>query len=195
MRYFLSLLLVFSGLAWADTVQQRVTALANAPGVLGVSSAAEPEPLFAGLGRVRVTYATADSDTAAVNTADLLVVSWGTGSEAAYWLPRVPAPLVTEPVVEYLSDRTASTVTAEQIQTFCNSAWRDAAGGAQTGAGDIRQFAVVPVDGRSVQVGGWFHLVGDNTWERRTYLVRLIDPDGALTLASGNIKFERVTAE
>jgi len=181
--------------AVADTVQQRVDALANAANVIGVSREAEPTMVLAGLGKLRVTYASTTGSIAEIQVVDLLVVNFGEQNKAAFWLSRVPAPLVVTPPVVYISDRTVGEpITAAQIQSFCNAQWRAQAG--HSAAADIRKFSVVPVDGKSVQVSGWFNVIpqsGAATWERRAYLIRMIDPNG--NPSGSNIWFERVTVE
>lgn len=173
------------------TLMELRDELANAPSVLDTTIQGEPTALFAGLRKARIAYVAVTDGIAHAQAVDAIVKDWNTPQEVAYWLARLPQPLVDTTVV-YMADRTATTVTAAQIETFCNSVWKDAAGGNQPGAGDIRRFNVAPVDGKTVQVSGMFHLVGNNTWEQRTYLIRLIDPNGALTIVSGNIKFERL---
>jgi hypothetical protein len=194
-------LLIFATLLYAlvtpaATVQERLESVQNAPGVLAAQITRTPAalPRFGQLYTAAISWYLTTGDFVRSESAELIIVELGTENEAAYWLDRVPAILVVPPVIVYMADRTASTVTAAMIESFCNSTWTAAAPGAgQTGAASIREFEVTPVDGRTVRVNGMFNLVANGgSWERRTYLIRLVDPNGQLTLASGNIKFERV---
>lgn len=193
--------LTASSIAFAATVEDRELQLSQATNVIAVQVADAGVPLFGGLVRVEVAYAYLDPETEVVNNnrADLIVVDYTLPTEEAYWFTRIPAPLVTPPTVTYFSDRTISTITAAQIESFCNTAWKSttAQGGAnQVGAANIRKFNVQPVDGLSVQISGLFQIVADGSWEHRVYLIRLTEanaPTNELNLSSGKIKFERLT--
>lgn len=174
------------------TLQELQVQLATAPGVIGASVQAEPQALFAGLRKARIAYVAVVDGIAHAQAADAIVANLGEQNEAAYWLSRIPQPLVDN-TVTYFAARTASTITAAQIQTFANQAWKSQANHAS--AGDIRNFRVDPVDGKTVQVTGVFNIVpasGAPTWGQQTWLLRLVDPDGSVTLGNANIKFERV---
>jgi hypothetical protein len=83
-------------------------------------------------------------------------------------------------------------VTESQIRTFCHDAWRHTSGGGQVGAPNIKDLAVAPKDGSSVLVSGLFYFNSSKEWLHRTFLVRMVNPNGSLDITSGNIVLERI---
>ncbi len=74
------------------------------------------------------------------------------------------------------------------METFCNAQWRLTSGNAAALA--IKDFRVENFDPNTVRVTGLFHDVTTNTRPRLTYLITLVDANGATTGA--NVKFEKV---
>lgn len=65
------------------------------------------------------------------------------------------------------------------------------------GARDIREFQCEPVDGSTIRVSGYFNTgAGLTTWERMTWFVKLLDPNGSVAPDGqgnyANIEFQRV---
>ena len=85
----------------------------------------------------------------------------------------------------YFSARTASTVTAAQIQAYCNAQWETVIANSV----DIIDFNVSAVSGSVVLVGGVFDM--GTTWEQRSYYIRLVDPNGSVAAGNANVQFRR----
>ena len=191
MKYWILILtLLYSSATMAATLAERMTQLRAV-----TLQAEHDEPAHVGAGFLNlhitnVTYYVVQGDIVTVNKVTAIISNYLGEGEAAYWLRALPEPLRPAPVPEVLfSARTASTITAAQIETFSNSAWVDA----NAGAAAIRNFSVQPIDGNTVQVSGKFNIPADALpWQDRTYYIRLVDANGSVVLGNANIKFERV---
>lgn len=180
--------LIVSGVTTADTLNERMTDIQNATlaaRLVGTPYVVNETPSIH-MGDVK--YWVADGDVVRENTATLVILDYNGGSEAAYWLRRLPDVLEPTPAAPtYINDRTTP-FTAAQIESFCNTVWQDL----NSGAGDIIEFNVTEVDGKTVRVSGNFD-IGTDTREARSYYIQLVDPNGSVTVGNANIKFERIT--
>jgi len=195
MRFSILLLTLALGLpSYADTFNQRLTALQGASNVIGAHQEGSLVPLFDGgeggvtVHRAEVQYWAIDGDTIKPQTKALVVVNQGTQSEAAYWLGGIPEPLRTPPVELYITDRNTP-FTAAQVETFANAAWADALSPGFTPR-PIRGFSVQAVDGSTVAVSGHFNTAA-GTWERQEWYIHLVDANGSVVIGNSNIEFER----
>jgi hypothetical protein len=119
---------------------------------------------------------------------DIIIVNLGViGEEAAYWLNQVPDILKPAEPDAYITGRTVP-FTKAQVESFCNTQWKTTSG--NTAARDVIEFSVDNVTGNTVRVRGLFHDVATNNRLSLTYLISLVDPNGATTGA--NVKFEKV---
>ena len=116
----------------------------------------------------------------------IYILDYSTQDEAAYWHRKEPAVLRVPGPIDYFSARTASTITAAQIEAYCNAEWQ----ALKPGAADILRFEVTPIDGATVEIAGIFHDPTSNTWSHKRYYIRLLDPDGAVSPGNANVKFE-----
>jgi len=173
----------------ADTLQQKVDALGAAPNVLEAWIEVAPVSfgragtLYAGkVAWVEVSGATVQQRGIEVIVKNLGVV----GQEAAYWVGSLPTPLqVTADA--YITGRTQP-FTSAQVQAFCNTQWKATSGNAA--ARDVIEFTATNVSPNTVRVQGLFHDVATNNRVRLTYLISLVDANGATSGA--NVKFEKV---
>ena len=188
MKKILFALMVIVTSVYADTLNDRMADIQGATlaaKLVGTPYKVNDTPSIH-IGDIR--YWAADGDTVRENTAAIVIVDYNGGSEAAYWLKRIPdvlQPAPEEP--EYITDR-ATPFSAAQIESFCNSIWLNT----NPGASEILEFDVVSVDGKTVRVSGKFD-VGTDTREGRVYYIQLIDPNGSVVVGNANVKFERVT--
>jgi hypothetical protein len=182
--------LTLAALSYGDTLQQRVDALDGAPNVLEAWIEVAPVSIgragtvYAG----RVAWVESTGATATQRGVDVIVVNLGVvGQEAAYWLNAIPEPLKPATPDAYITGRTVP-FTKAQVESFCNTQWRATSGNAA--ARDVIEFSVENVTGNTVRVSGLFHDVATNNRVRLTYLISLVDANGATTGA--NVKFEKV---
>jgi hypothetical protein len=114
-----------------------------------------------------------------------VVLGW-VGEEPDFLKPATPDAYITGRTGTQQAPKTP--FTKAQVETFSNAQWRGTQG--NSAALDIKEFSVSNVDANTVRVTGLFHDVATNTRPRLTYLVTLVDPNGAYTGA--NVKFEKV---
>jgi len=74
------------------------------------------------------------------------------------------------------------------VESFCNTQWKATSGNAA--ARDVIQFTVENVSGNTVRVSGLFHDVATGNRVKLTFLITLVDANGATSGA--NVKFEKV---
>lgn len=210
-RYILTLVIALAGLSHADTVQQKIDQLNAKTGVVLAAwmevapapiqrSNVTPEdsPLYLGvIGWIEIVDGAAVRRNNDIIVKDLGEVVNEVNIEQAYWVGSIPTPLRAE--TKFLASRTTggwgSLTRAAQlsaIQGFCNAVYK----GAVAGARDIREFTCEPVDGSTIRVSGYFNTgAGLTTWERQTWFVKLLDPNGSVAAPYSNIEFQRVVAE
>ena len=75
------------------------------------------------------------------------------------------------------------------IQNFCNAVYKTK----EAAAGDIREFSVAPHDGSTIKVNGMFYVGASTAWERMSWYVRLIDPNGSVAAPYSNIEFHQIS--
>lgn len=197
-RYLIIWLAVaLSAIAGADTVQQKLDALNAKSGVV-LAAWIEVTPRTMGRSPLHlgtIAWIQISGDHVTSKSADIIVANMGVvGQEAAYWVGGTPEPLRGED--KFLSSRTtggwAALTRAQQIsaiQSFCNGVYKAAVAGAR----DIRDFQVEPVDGNTIRVSGYFNTgQGLTQWERQSWFVRLIDPNGSVAAPYSNVEFQRV---
>lgn len=179
-----------AAMAGADSLQQRVDALDAAPNVLEAWIDTAPVSIgragtvYAG----RVAWVESSGSTATQRGVDVIVVNLGVvGQEAAYWLNAIPEPLKPATPDAYITGRTQP-FTKAQVESFCNTQWKATSGNAA--ARDVIEFTVTNVTGNTVRVSGLFHDVATGNRVKHTYLISLVDANGATSGA--NVKFEKV---
>lgn len=179
-----------AAIAGADTLQQRVDALDAAPNVLEAWIDTAPVSIgragtvYAG----RVAWVESSGSTATQRGVDVIVVNLGAvGQEAAYWLNAIPEPLKPATPDAYITGRTQP-FTKAQVESFCNTQWKATSGNAA--ARDVIEFTVTNVSGNTVRVSGLFHDVATGNRVKLTFLITLVDANGATSGA--NVKFEKV---
>lgn len=179
-----------AAIAGADTLQQRVDALDAAPNVLEAWIEVAPVSIgragtvYAG----RVAWVESTGATATQKGIEVIVINLGVvGQEAAYWLNAIPEPLKPATPDAYITGRTQP-FTKAQVESFCNTQWRATSGNAA--ARDVIQFTVENVTGNTVRVSGLFHDVATGNRVKLTFLITLVDANGATSGA--NVKFEKV---
>ena len=195
MKYLIGLLITLTALAaQATTLQQQVDALNAAPGVLEAwvdkapVSMGKAGTLYAGrVAWVQVTGSVVEQKGAEVIVKNLGLVVNEVNTEQAYWVGSVPGPLAAAVLDAYITGRTVP-FTRVQVEAFCNTQWR--ATGGNTNARDVIEFSVTNVTANTVRVQGLFHDVATNQRVRLTYLISLVDANGATT--GTNVKFEKV---
>jgi len=190
MKYWILIAtLLYSAATMAATLEERMTQLRAV-----TLQAEHDEPAHVGSGFLNlhitnVTYYVVEGDIVTVNKVTAIISNYLGEGEAAYWLRSLPEPLRVVVPDPLFPARTASTITAAQVETFSNAAWL----AANANAAAIRGFSVTPIDGNTVQVSGKFNIPNDALpWQDRSYYIRLVDPNGSVTLGNANIKFERV---
>ena len=191
MRYLIAFLtLILAGVAVADSLQQRVDALDAAPNVLEAWIDTAPVSIgragtvYAG----RVAWVESSGSTATQRGVDVIVINLGVvGQEAAYWLNSIPEPLKPATPDAYITGRTQP-FTKAQVESFCNTQWKATSGNAA--ARDVIEFTVTNVTGNTVRVSGLFHDVATGNRVKLTFLITLVDANGATSGA--NVKFEKV---
>ena len=179
-----------AALTHADSLQQRVDALDAAPNVLEAWIDTAPVSIgragtvYAG----RVAWVESSGSTATQRGVDVIVVNLGVvGQEAAFWLNAIPEPLKPATPDAYITGRTQP-FTKAQVENFCNTQWKATSGNAA--ARDVIQFTVEYVTGNTVRVSGLFHDVATGNRVKLTFLITLVDANGATSGA--NVKFEKV---
>lgn len=190
LRYLILWLAVaLAAITNADTLQQKVDALGAAPNVLEAWIETAPVSfgragtLYAG----KVAWVEVSGQTVQQRGIEVIVKHLGeVGQEAAYWVGSLPAPLQVTPDA-YITGRTTP-FTKSQVEAFCNTQWKATSGNAA--ARDVIEFSVSNVSPNTVRVQGLFHDVAANNRIRLTYLISLVDANGATTGA--NVKFEKV---
>lgn len=191
MKYLIAFMtLILAGVAGADSLQQRVDALDAAPNVLEAWIDTAPVSIgragtvYAG----RVAWVESSGSTATQRGVDVIVVNLGVvGQEAAFWLNSIPEPLKPAEPDAYITGRTQP-FTKAQVESFCNTQWKATSGNAA--ARDVIQFTVENVTGNTVRVSGLFHDVATGNRVKLTFLITLVDANGATSGA--NVKFEKV---
>jgi len=186
----LSITITLGAFAHADTLQQKVDALGAAPNVLEAWIETAPVSfgragtLYAGrIAWVEISGATVQQKGIEVIVKNLGVV----GQEQAYWVGSLPVPLQPAPADAYITGRT-SPFTKTQVESFCNTQWKATSG--NSAARDVIEFTVSNVTANTVRVSGLFHDVATGNRVKLTYLISLVDANGATTGA--NVKFEKV---
>lgn len=185
---------VVAAIAGADTLQQRVDALKAAPNVLGAWVEVAPVSLPRGgeLYAGRVAWVEATGSTASQRGIEVIVLNSGkiengVNVEQAYWVNEIPGPLKPATPDAYITGRTVP-FTKAQVEAFCNTQWKATSGNAA--ARDVIQFTVENVTGNTVKVSGLFHDVATGNRVKHTYLISLVDANGATS--GTNVKFEKV---
>lgn len=200
-RLTLILALLLAPLALADTLADRLADIQAVTQDAVITSDPAPVPDTDDRWRADITYTVESGAVGTRNTVALLGTGYDSGAVEPndtgtwVWERRLPEPLRVED--KYLESRTANgwadlSKDAQEtaIHGFSSDAWRTVGGVA--GTADIREFTVQAVDGSTVKVGGLFDL-GTGTWERRSYFIHLVDPDGSVDPTNANVEFERVT--
>ena len=195
MKYLIGFVIALVSLAaGADTLQAKVDALNAAPGVLEAwvdkapVSMGKAGTLYAGrVAWVQVTGAIVEQKGAEVIVKNLGLVVNEINTEQAYWVGSVPGPLAAAVPDAYITGRTVP-FTKVQVESFCNTQWKATSG--NSAARDVIEFTVQNVTGNTVRVQGLFHDVATNQRVRLTYLISLVDANGATT--GTNVKFEKV---
>ncbi len=195
MRLIIGFLISLTALAsYADTLQAKVDALNAAPGVLEAwvdkapVSMGKAGTLYAGrVAWVQVTGAIVEQKGAEVIVKNLGLVVNEVNTEQAYWVGSVPGPLAAAVPDAYITGRTVP-FTKTQVEAFCNTQWKATSG--NSAARDVIEFSAQNVTGNTVRVQGLFNDVATNQRVRLTYLITLVDANGATTGA--NVKFEKV---
>lgn len=179
-----------AAMAGADSLQQRVDALDAAPNVLEAWIDTAPVSIgragtvYAG----RVAWVESSGSTATQRGVDVIVVNLGVvGQEAAYWLNAIPEPLKPATPDAYITGRTQP-FTKAQVESFCNTQWKATSGNAA--ARDVIEFTATNVSGNTVRVSGLFHDVATGNRVKLTFLITLVDANGATS--GTNVKFEKV---
>ncbi len=193
LRYMLVFLALAYGLVTqAATLNERMTAIQNASGVIAAKLVGTPElvnetPVIH-LGKVQ--YWVVDGDTVKGNTAAIIIRFYNGqgGTEEAFWLERLPDVLQPNPAATTYFTSRNTPYTAAQIEAYCNSLWV----AANPTAGPILEFAVQAVNGKTVKVSGKFD-TGSATRQDRSYYIWLVDPNGSVATGNANVKFERIT--
>lgn len=180
------------------TVQERTEQLKALPEVLEawIESTPVSVPRAGEIYKGRLAWAHLSGGIVRIDGHDIIVVKLGViGEEAAYWLNQVPEILRPAPADAYITGRTAAAAanpkrpfTSAEVESFCNAQWRATNG--NSGALAIKEFSVTNIDANTVRVTGLFHDVATNTRPRLTYLITLVDANGATT--GTNVKFEKV---
>jgi hypothetical protein len=182
MKYLLILLACLP--VFAETLQQKLDALSAAPNVLEARTVRGPAsvPGFGNVYTAQVLWFYTENGVAKKSSAEVIITSLGlVGSEAAYWLSEIPAPLRPVVPITFLG---AKAFTLAQVETFVNAKWV----AANATANPIQDFTATSIDAKTVEVAGLFDVAG--TRERRTYRIWLVDPAG--NISGANAKFERV---
>lgn len=167
--------------------------LANLEAASGVQAAinSDPQPFGHNLADVWTSefrYAVASGGVVNVNSHMAVVFGADPATGDAYWLRSLPEPLRVAVPPVYFSARTLSTITAAQIETFCNTQWETLHGNTD----NILNFNVVPVSGNTVLVSGVFDQGGNPaTWKEMEWYITLIDPNAANPTVGANVKFRQ----
>lgn len=176
------------------TFSELEAALAAAPNIIATHTNKTPVQMDRGPDGIylaQITYLAKSGNVAKSVAVTAVVKDFGLPGEEAWWYDRLPEPLRTVEVPVFFKDRTVSSITAAQIETFCNATWKAISG--QAGAPDLRQFNVVPVDGKTV-----YAEMQTNTgavgakWIAKKFFIRLVDPNGSVAVGNANIKFEEL---
>lgn len=175
------------------TLENLLSDLEAADGVLAASYS-NPQLVGQNLNDVWTTdFIFVEEEGAVANIKKHRAIAFGAISATAdaYWLGNLPDPLRVTPATVYFADRTVSSITAAQIETFCNTTWKALPN--QSTAPDIRGFSVVPVDGKTVRFEGYLNTgAAGALWKLKKYFIRLVDPNGSVTVGNANIKFEEI---
>lgn len=191
-RYLILWLAVaVSAIAGAETLQQKVDALNAKVGVV-LEAWIEVAPVSMGragtLYAGRVAWVEIINGTVSQKGHEVIVKDLGVvGKESAYWVNSIPGPLHPPAADAYITGRNTP-FTKANVETFCNTQWKATSGNAA--ARDVIEFSVENVTPNSVKVRGLFHDVATNNRVRLTYLISLVDANGATT--GSNVKFEKV---
>lgn len=168
--------------------------LAAADGVIASYTSKSPTQAHKapdGIYVAQISHAVEVGQVAELRTATALVKNFGLVDEEAWWFNGLPEVLKTAAPTVYFSARTVGTVTAAQIEAFCNATWKSLPN--QSAAPDIREFSVVPVDGKTVRFEGYLNTgAAGALWTHKKYFIRLVDPNGSVSVGNANIKFEAI---
>lgn len=200
MKYLIGFLISLTVLAaQATTLQQQVDLLNAAPGVLEAwvdkapVSMGKAGTLYAGrVAWVQVTGSIVEQKGAEVIVKNLGLIVNEINTEQAYWVGSVPGPLAAAVPDAYITGRTVP-FTKAQVESFCNTQWKAAlvnGVAVNAAARDVIEFTVSNVTANTVRVQGLFNDVATNQRVRLTYLISLVDANGATSGA--NVKFEKV---
>lgn len=211
MRYILvCLVLVASSLVSAETLAQLKARMLTVGGPIGVIAVGEDRdakgtfmPGIAwGEGSPdiyykRIVWLIDSGEVVKKDSKDVLFLTNGDpASEVVLgWVGEEPDFLKAVVVESYITGRTAAAAanpkrpfTAAEVESFCNTQWRTTNGNSAALA--VKEFSASNVDANTIRVSGLFHDVATNTRPRLTYLITLVDANGATTGA--NVKFEKV---
>jgi hypothetical protein len=172
------------------TVQERIDQLNAVPEVLDAWIDRTPAsiPRAGEIYTGRLAWAYLAGGVVRLDGHDIIIVKLGViGEEAAYWLNHVPDILKAAAADAYITGRTQP-FTKAQVESFCNTQWKATSGNAA--ARDVIEFTVDNVTGNTVRVRGLFHDVATNNRLSLTYLISLVDANGATS--GTNVKFEKV---
>ncbi len=203
MKYIIGLLIILTALAaQAETLEQLKTRLGAAPNVVGVGEEVGtrgtymPGVVWSSIGEqlytVRILWVVDQGETVKKEGRDVLIFKMGdVGNEVVLgWIGDVPDPIKAAVPDAYITGRTTP-FTKANVEAFCNTQYRSLTG--QTNARDAIGFTVENVTPNTVRVQGLFHdatITAVQTRVRLTYLITLVDPNGAISGA--NVKFEKV---
>ena len=203
MRYILvCLALAVSSLVSAETLAQLKTRILTVGGPLGVIAVGEDRdakgtfmPGIAwGEGSPdiyykRIVWLMDKGESVKKDSKDVLFLTNGDpASEVVLgWVGEEPDFLKPAEPDAYITGRTQP-FTKAQVESFCNTQWKATSGNAA--ARDVIQFTVENVTGNTVRVSGLFHDVATGNRVKLTFLITLVDANGATSGA--NVKFEKV---
>ena len=145
---------------------------------------------------VKLVWLIVENGSVKKDSGDVLVENLSGQNELVIgWLGDVPASTKPPAADAYITGRTSEAAnqpkrpfTKAEVETFCNTQWKATSGNAA--ARDVIEFSVENVTPNSVKVRGLFHVVATNNRLRLTYLISLVDANGATT--GSNVKFEKV---
>lgn len=137
---------------------------------------------------VKLVWLIVENGSVKKDSGDVLVENLSGQNELVIgWLGDVPASTKPPAADAYITGRNTP-FTKAQVESFCNTQWKATSGNAA--ARDVIEFSVENVTPNSVKVRGLFHDVATNNRARLTYLISLVDANGATT--GSNVKFEKV---
>lgn len=188
-RWLIVLVALLVAPVFADTVNERMTSLRNATGVLAAEHNDDARHLpYTNVHVFVVTYLeSVTADTVKENSVRLVVLNYVNDDDGtAYWYGQLPEPLRPAPAeTKFITDRTGGGFTEAQIKSQVQAMWTNA-GGTEA----IIGLTVAAVDGKTIRITGSFP-DGAGGRETRTYLLWLVDANGSVTPGNANIKWQR----